>query len=722
VPRVVVEALRRGLSAEPDERWPSMDELLEALSWDPRRRRHRWVSGLAGGLALGLGGMALWGWADDRPQQCTGAAARIGEVWSDARRADVEAAIVGTGKSYAVGVWDRVEPQLEQYADGWAQMYTEACEATTVRAEQSDRMMDLRMACLDRALVDLGAAVETLSGADAELVRKAHEVTAGMRPLSWCADTEALDAELDPPRPQEAEAVKEARQQLARAESLLRGGRYADAQSVLELAEAELAGVEYGPARMELALTKGRVLGALGDYDASEVALTEALRLASQWQERRPLADALRAMMTVVGRYQQRTDDALRYWPLLEGVSLYDPMEHAEAREIRATILRSKGELEEAEAEHRAVLSMREEVLGADHPDVASTRNSLANVLNAQGKYEEAVAEHRRALAVAHRALGPDHPTVARYRNSLANALWKLGELEEAESEHRAALASKLEALGPNHPSVTTSRQNLASILITRGKLDEAELEARAALRSGEESRGAAHPETARARSNLAVLLIKQGKLEEAEAETRAALAAQQQARGPDHEDVAAVQANLAAILLDQGKLEEGEAEARAAIAVMERVLGADHPSLFYPRTLVANALESGGKLDEAEAEYRGVLALLEGSVGSEHPDMARARASLAKLLVLRQRAADALPLAEQAWAQYQRDDAVPEDRAETAFVLARALWEVDGPLRDRARARQLADDALESFREAGRAFDGFAREVQQWLDDHQRP
>src|SRR5690606_5282231 len=42
-PRRIVAAIVRGLSPDPEERWPSMDALVERLAHDPARTRRRWV-------------------------------------------------------------------------------------------------------------------------------------------------------------------------------------------------------------------------------------------------------------------------------------------------------------------------------------------------------------------------------------------------------------------------------------------------------------------------------------------------------------------------------------------------------------------------------------------------------------------------------------------------------------------------------------------------------
>ena len=52
-----------------------------------------------------------------------------------------------TGKSYAPDVFATVSRALTTYAQNWANMYKDACEATEVRREQSAEVMDLRMEC-----------------------------------------------------------------------------------------------------------------------------------------------------------------------------------------------------------------------------------------------------------------------------------------------------------------------------------------------------------------------------------------------------------------------------------------------------------------------------------------------------------------------------------------------------------------------------------------------
>ena len=72
----------------------------------------------------------------------------------------------------------------------------------------------------------------------------------------------------------------------------------------------------------------------------------------------------------------------------------------------------TSGQFAEAEKEYRAVLAIRERLLGPEHPDTLTSRNNLACVLEAQGNHAEAEKEDRRLLAIRRRvSWGRNIPT-----------------------------------------------------------------------------------------------------------------------------------------------------------------------------------------------------------------------------------------------------------------------------------------------------------------------
>ncbi|MEM7156665.1 MAG: serine/threonine-protein kinase [Myxococcota bacterium] len=633
VPRRIVDALRRGLAPEPDRRWPSMAPLLEALARGPQRRRKRWQVGLASVFAMGVAGMGATSWVWAQAQRCSGAAEHLAGVWDETRRAEVEAAILSVDRAYATDVDLRTQRELDAYAQLWQQSHTEACEATTLRGEQSSQMLDLRMQCLQRSAMDLRAVVDTLALADHDVVRKAHELVLGLPALSRCDDVPTLATAVEPPPSEDAPAVLAARQELAHAQTLQTSGRFGPAREAVSMAEHLLHETTYGPVRTELMLMKGQLLEAEGKYDDAEAALTEAMSLAAQWKQHDAMATAAVELMEVVGVDQKRFDAGLQHWAVAEGLSRSHPLLEAAARSSRGFVLAAQAHYDEAEVEYRAAFELRVKELGPDDFLVAKIRSRLAFTLGAMGRSEEAEAEFRRALETLERDLGPEHPSVGSLRHNLANPLLAMGRLEEAQREYRAAVSILDRAYGPVHPQIANSHAGIANTLYKQGKYAEAESEYRIVVSMLEQSLGPDHPNLARLRGNFANILKTVGKLGEAEAQYRAALTVNEQAMGADHPDVALLRLNLANLLFERGDSRRAEIEYRVGLASMTESLGAEPPKVALLRSNFAVILLHGDQPDEAEVEARAALEIRTKALGPSHPDVSVSRHALADVL-----------------------------------------------------------------------------------------
>ena len=138
VPLWVRKVLLRGLMPRAKDRWPSMEALIEALGKDPSVQRRKWLAA-AGGMMV-IGGMFLGGRASSaiRSQVCSGGPPKLAGIWDlpkpgepePARHAQIRKAFLATGKSYAPDVFATVSRALTTYAQNWANMYKETCEAT----------------------------------------------------------------------------------------------------------------------------------------------------------------------------------------------------------------------------------------------------------------------------------------------------------------------------------------------------------------------------------------------------------------------------------------------------------------------------------------------------------------------------------------------------------------------------------------------------------------
>jgi tetratricopeptide (TPR) repeat protein/predicted Ser/Thr protein kinase len=672
VPRAVVDAIRRGLSPDPEARFPTMLALIDALeAAHARRRRNRIALASAGGLAV-VGMLAVVSWPEPPDPPCSGAREQLGSAWDTTRRQAAHAAIEGSGLPYAATTWGSVAPALDAYAEGWIRQHTEACEATRVRGEQSLAMLDLRIGCLHGARRELSATTELLARADRAVVERAVDLVGALPALSRCADVEHLRASVPPPPAEQAEAVEAVRTELAKAESLGTAGKYEDAQAVLAPLTERAAAIGYAPLTTNLRLALGLTHERLGRYEESEAELAEALRSAlrlGQWDE---AAAASSSLVIVTGTFRVQPQRGLDFAVAASGLA------------ARA----AQPELREAEV-----------------------LRSIGMVKGSTGDHIGAIAELRSALALLEHAPEADPLDADAVQMSLAGVLFDAGELAEAQREQEAVVALRIERLGAEHPRTANARHNLAMMLAARGDLSGAEREYRAALTAMRASLGERHPSVGMARNNLAGVLEDLGKDEESVAELTAVVEIFREAFGPDHPNVAGARHNLALRLGRRGNNAAAAEELRAVIASLVRT-APDHPTIPTARMNLGIELMELGKADEAVAETRLALDARTERLEPGHIDIAESRIALARVLLDAGRAREARPEAEAAWRIYAQGQGAPAARGEAAFVLARALRGSGAPAKEVTAA---ADAAIAIHQEAGDA--DAVQKLREWLD-----
>ena len=95
------------------------------------------------------------------------------------------------------------------------------------------------------------------------------------------------------------------------------------------------------------------------------------------------------------------------------------------------------GQYERAVVVGKKALKVAEEIVGPDHPSVATSLNNLALLYDTQGQYAAAEPLYKRALSIDEKALGPDHPSVATFLNNLAALYRATGQILEAQELER---------------------------------------------------------------------------------------------------------------------------------------------------------------------------------------------------------------------------------------------------------------------------------------------
>ncbi|MBL9101611.1 MAG: serine/threonine protein kinase [Myxococcales bacterium] len=678
VPGFVRRALLRGLAVAPEDRWPDMTALLAALERDPARRRRAGLAIAAAALAIAGGVFAIQQQVDARARLCTGSRELLAGVWDAERREAGRAAFAAVERPFAAAAWDASAGLLDEYTAAWAAARDDACAATRIRGEQSEELLDRRMACSRRQIDRVRSVVDALIAADAAVAERAVEVVSKLPEAAQCADIAALTSSVEqPPDPDAAEAAARLRQRQDAAYVTFQLGKQQEGADLTRAIVDDARALGLRPTLSEALGSYGQMRTLLGDGKAGEAALEESMLLAEASRHDHQVAHARVQLIGNLALSQNRFAEAHHY-----------------AKLAQAAIDR----------------------LGGDdrlQTDLLIRRVMLANLEADRTLSSELGAQ---ALALGERAYGPDHLVVADIVNNMAINEKARGRMSEAERLYERALDIWTRRLGPEHPKLGTALTNLSFIHRERKQDAQAEQELRRALALYEQSLPPDHPEIAITLNALSQLMSGEDRHAEAEALALRALKIFEAKLGPRHRNVGAVHATIARVEVDLERFDAAVRHATLAVEIMTEVHGPDHPMTGKAIEALASVFENKKDLPRALAEYRRAQ-----RISREHKDDSNLAVPLlgeARVLLEMGKATQALPILQ---ATLELAEKQPDWDAgylgTIRFPLARALWDTG----QRPRALQLARAVEATWADDDRFDDSRAR-LATWLTTHQSP
>ncbi len=422
-PTWIYRALVRGLATHPDARWPSLDVLLDKLAHRPF---WRWQTLMAVAVLAGLGLAATWELARPRPgDPCAGAAARLAGVWDTPRQDAVRTAFAATALPYQERTWQRVSTRLDDYARNWVDMEGEACRATRTEGRQSDTLMDLRMACLERRRAVLGALTELWAqGVDAETLVAAPDAAGRLAPLAECADARALTERSPlPSDPAQSARVVANHAHLDSVQALILAHHLSAAKPAAAAVRAAADATGWPLARAEAAFAQGDILGQLYD-PAAQPFFVESAQLAGDARDDRLAARALIELVRSLAHNDRNAERAMFVADLAEGVvrrAGYDAASCAQLLTARAEALRGGGKTEASRPYYAAANVCAAVAGGSAGYDRGKFLSELAVIASTEGdeRLAREIAEENLAATTASRRTGPprhQHPPAAGLR------------------------------------------------------------------------------------------------------------------------------------------------------------------------------------------------------------------------------------------------------------------------------------------------------------------
>lgn len=618
VPAWLHEIVARGLASDPDQRWPSMAALLDALASGRRRSTLQRTLIAVAGLAFATAGALGYGYWDEarRAASCEVAGARIDELWTDERRAALRQAMLATQVLDAEPTATKVLALLDRQAQSWRSARTEVCMNVEVRRSWDSQLEDRAQWCLEQRWDDLEISIVGLADPDVLTIQRAVEVAykgvIASDAVDPCLDEARLALYPLPPTP-EREPIRAVRAEITRADLLARSGNYAAGLDIAKLALAQAEELDWVPLTAFARYQVGSLSSYTGDIELAFASLTDSYFEAAQIGNSQQAATSATLLVYVLTEDLDRLSDA-RHWVRLAQVELLrmgageDGLVRASLHQNTGAVELREGNLEQAKLRMAQALELRREILGPEHPNAVLTIGSLALVHFYAEEYEQAGALYEQQLALLERTLGPDHPKLAAILDQYSLIYIMTDRREQAEVLLRRALVILERSVGPNHITVANALMNLGVVEMELGRWEEARVTLeRAELLIGE-SHGPHSKQMGSVLINIADAQRHTGQLEQARSSYERALVIKRQASAPDELVIAGLLGELAEVAIEQGLPADAIEFAQQGVTLREAMTAPAELLAVSRFTLARARWAAADASDDADAREQAIV------------------------------------------------------------------------------------------------------------------
>ncbi len=678
VPAWVDAVLRRGLSTDPEDRWPSMTELAAALRHDRAAQRRRRLG--VGALLLALAVTAAGTWMLSRPKpQCLRAGEEIALDYGDDEADAIAAAFEATGSPLAAPASRRVRTSLDAYTRQLRDARRALCVAGRVEHTVSAAGLEARLECLDQRRRELQVTVAVLMSAERSVVARADDLVSGLGSPDQCEiDDGAGERLVDPHDPQMRLRIDVARARLDEAVVAHRAGKDEVAAEQLAALDADPRTPTHGPVTVRIELLRADLARTRGDRTLALDAYARAYRTAISVGRHRLAARAALGIASLRGREPKHHDDAMRWWGAAAAYVDRHPSDVAFDVELRAAraVLAERGEhYDEAISLATEALDRLDAVRSQAQRDALRLQllTTLAAAYSDAGRHAEAIPISERALVAARAAYGSFHPKTADALLVVSASFGGHGGFERAVEAARAATRIRVAAFGEDAEITAWARVKLAGALVAAARVSEAVDEYEALLDTAAASRHARVQLRSSVLVNLGRALQQLGRHDRAAELGAESVDAVREAWGEDSLEVGQAMLNFGSALAQTGANDLARRTYAQARAILVKHVGPTHPFVITVDINLASAAIQTGENEEAGRALRRALTAAQLGTPDDHVTFARIHRGLAELAIVLLDDEEAARELEETASAYRRIGEPPHpELAATLHALAR--------------------------------------------------
>ncbi|EDM80882.1 serine/threonine kinase family protein [Plesiocystis pacifica SIR-1] len=592
----VYRALCRGLALDPQERFPDMLSLVEAL--EPPSRR--WLAPVvaagvtaivATSAALALRPPVVLAEPED---PCSNAGDPIAELWTERRKEVVHERL---GPEFA----GQAEGLIEGWAEGWHQAAYDSCEDVLVRQLYSSEVFDRRGRCLERQLDGFEVALQAIEEGDVESTSELLQWLATLDDPQECLGEAMLHNQFEAPPPEHAEEIARLRRQLLRLSvGELRGlpKRIEDVETILARARA----LAWRPLEGEASLMLGGLYAKTYRLTDARLELGRALDACVELDDNELCGLAWSELLTIESQMAFDVDAARWAYEREQAIwaEFESPHRQAFSKTDHAKYLLLTSEFEAAETELRAAADIYAE-LGSNYAwDHARTLRMLAwtsTLLERPDDAKTLYAEARELLTLneEHAAKPGTGRSAARARLNESITVFVDGDAAKARTLASEGLRTAVEEQGPQGLLVARYHVVIAATCEALGDVDCVREHSAQADAVSLAAGGPTHPLRLDVLSTVGVVHLNDDRPEEAMAAFEQAVAIARRNWDSDSIRVALAERNLADAVFQNGEPERARELMLQAARNIEASQGPDSAELLPAATMLGHVeLELG--------------------------------------------------------------------------------------------------------------------------------
>ncbi len=288
-------------------------------------------------------------------------------------------------------------------------------------------------------------------------------------------------------------------------------------------------------------------------------------------------------------------------------------------------VLRRLGQYRQAQQQYEEALVLQENLLGPEHPDVATSYNNLSLVVRLSGEYRYARELLLKALAIREAYFGPNHEWVGETLNNLSTVAADLGAYDESLKYQERAVEVLRITLGEDHQRYWWTRLNLGVAYIDMGDHTSSLPICLEVLTALQEIYGAEHVDTTYALDAIGSCYYKSGQYEKALGIFTESQRLIEQSIGVDNVEAAPTMFQVGRCQAACGELQLGADTMARSLAIQQNSAGenaSDTSDLLHRLAEVYLRMERPA---DALGFVRQSQKLLKITVGTEHPLYAEA-------------------------------------------------------------------------------------------------